>query len=309
MRYTTRFSSGLSSQKIRSIFLVKRFGKYPTCARCNSDRIKKTDSRTKWRCRKCHYQFGVTTETFLAKKRIPLRLWYEIVYGFAISLPAYRLQRILKVDGYRTIYGGYKTIRQALIQNSQKKFEELKFTGITEVDESYFGGKFKNLRKKTREQLRRLGLAKRGRGAKYRKQPVFGIYRRDGKIYLELVPDTKKPVLEKIIKERIEKGGKVFSDTHRGYQGLVGLGYFHRTINHGEEEYTKGKIHINGVEGFWGLSKTNMFAYKGIRKRNWNGYLKEMEFRYNYRSLEYDDLTLKIIEILCQKFSQTSLSS
>lgn len=126
---------------------------------------------------------------------------------------------------------------------------------------------------------------------------------------MELVPDTKKPVLEKIIKERIEKGGKVFSDTHHGYQGLVGLGYFHRTINHGEGEYTKGKIHINGVEGFWGLSKTNIFAYKGIRKKNWNGYLKEMEFRYNYRSLEYDDLTLKIIEILCQKFSQTSLSS
>lgn len=309
MRYTTRFSNDLSSQKIRSIFLVKRFGKYPTCPRCNSDRIKRTDSCAKWRCRKCHYRFGITTGTFLNRKRIPLRLWYEIAYGFATSQPAYRLQKILKVKDYKTVYGGYKTIRQALVQNSQTEFERLKFYGITEVDESYYGGKFKNLRKDMHWKLRKLGLAKRGRGAKYRKQPVFGIYRRDGKIYLELVSDTKRPVLERIIKERVEKGGKVFSDTHRGYQELAGLGYLHKTVNHGREEYIRGKVHINGVEGFWGLSKTNMFAYKGIRKKNWNGYLKEMEFRYNNRNLEYDDSTLKIIAVLCQKVAKSSFDS
>ncbi|MBD3286115.1 IS1595 family transposase, partial [candidate division WOR-3 bacterium] len=44
-------------------------------------------------------------------------------------------------------------------------------------------------------------------------------------------------------------------------------------------EYVSGKVHVNGMEGFWGLSKTNMNTYKGIRKRNWEYYLKEMEFR------------------------------
>lgn len=300
MRYTKRFSNDLSSQKIRSIFLVRRFGKYPTCPRCNSDRIYRADSG-KFRCRKCWSFFSLRTGTFLTRKRIPLRLWYEIIYGFAVNLPAYRLQKILKVDDYRTVYGGYKTIRRALIQNSQKEFKELKFTGTTEVDESYYGGKFKNLRKEIRWRFRRLGLAKRGRGAKFRKQPVFGIYQRNGKIYLELIPDAQKKILEKIIRKRIEGGGEVFSDKHTGYKGLVGLGYVHRTINHEKEEYTNGRVHINGMEGFWGLSKTNMFSYKGIRKKNWNEYLKEMEFRYNYRDLEYDDLVLKIIEVLCQE--------
>jgi len=300
MRYTERFTSNLSSQKIRSIFLVKRFGKYPTCPKCNSDRIYKSH-RGRFRCRRCWATFGLRTGTFLAKKRIPLRLWYEIAYGFAIGLPAYRLQKILKVDDYRTIYGSYKVIRQALIQNSREEFRKLKFGGITEVDESYYGGKFENLRKGVREKLRRLGLAKRGRGVKFRKQPVFGIYRRDGKVYLELIPDAQKPILEKIIRKRIERGGKVFSDTHTGYKGLVGLGYIHRTVNHSDGKYAKGKVHINGIEGFWGLSKTNMFSYKGIRKKNWNEYLKEMEFRYNYRDLEYDYLTLKIIDVLCKK--------
>ena len=300
MRCTKRSSNDLGSQKIRSLFLVRRFGKYPTCPRCNSDRIYRTDSEG-FRCRKCWSFFGLRTGTFLAKKRIPLRLWYEIAYGFATSQPAYRLQKILKVEDYRTIYGGYNTIREALVQNSQKEFGELKFTGTTEVDESYYGGKFRNLRKEIRWRFRRLGLAKSGRGAKFRKQPVFGIYQRNGKIYLELIPDAQKKILEKIIRKRIEEGGEVFSDKHTGYKGLVGLGYDHQTVNHGKEEYTNGRIHINGMEGFWGLSKTNMQSYKGIRKKNWKKYLKEMEFRYNYRSLEYDNLTLKIIEVLCQK--------
>lgn len=307
MRYIERFSSSLSETKIRGIFCQAKFGQRAVCSRCNSRLITKADSSDQWRCRKCYYQFRIQTGTFLAKKRIPLRLWYEIIYGFAIALPAHRLQKVLKTSDYRVVYGGYKTVRQALIQHSQEEME--KFNGITEVDESYFGGKFKNLRKKTRERLRELGLGKRGRGAKYRKQPVFGIYRRDGKIYLELVPDAQKPTLEAIIQEKIDEGGKIFSDTHTGYQGLVGLGYVHRTVNHGEEEYRRGNIHINGIEGFWGLSKTNMFSYKGIREKNWKGYLKEMEFRYNYRTLEYEDLVLKIIEIICQKVDETLLGS
>jgi transposase-like protein len=203
---------------------------------------------------------------------------------------------LLKIEDYKVVYGGYKAIRQALVQRSQEEFQ--KFAGTSEVDESYFGGQFKNLRKNVRKELREKGQAKRGRGAKYRKQPVFGIYRRDGKIYLELISDAQKPILEKIIKERIKKGEEVFSDTHTGYQGLVGLGYIHGTVNHSKEEYVSGRIHINGIEGFWGLSKTNMHTYKGIKKRNWNEYLKEMEFRYNYRDLEFDDLAIKVVELL-----------
>ena len=300
MRYTKRFSSDLSLIQIRGVFYQAKFGKQVQCPRCNSRSITKTDSE-RWRCRKCWHFFGLRTSTFLARKRIPLRLWYELAYGFATSQPAYRLQKILKIEDYRTVYGGYNTIREALVQNSQKEFEKLKFTGTTEVDESYYGGKFKNLRKEIRWRFRRLGLAKRGRGAKFRKQPVFGIYQRNGKVYLELIPDAQKKILENIIRKRIEEGGEVFSDKHTGYKGLVGLGYTHQTVNHGKEEYTNGRIHINGMEGFWGLSKTNMQGYKGIRKKNWKKYLKEMEFRYNYQGLEYDDLTLKIIEVLCQE--------
>ncbi|MFW6111447.1 MAG: transposase [Candidatus Bipolaricaulota bacterium] len=59
-----------------------------------------------------------------------------------------------------------------------------------------------------------------------------------------------------------------------------------------------GEVHINGIEGFWGLSKTNMHTYKGVRNKNWKYYLKEMKFRSNYRNLDFDEQVDKIIEIL-----------
>lgn len=275
MRYTQRFSANLSETKIKGIFCQARFGKRVVCPRCHSRRITRTDSE-RFRCCKCWYSFRLQTGTFLARKRVPLRLWYEIAYGFTISLPAYRLQKVLKVKDYRPVYGGYKVIRQAIIEHSHREFE--KFTGITEIDESYYGGKFKNLRKSTQVKLRKLSLAKRGRGAKYRKQPVFGIYKRNGKVYLELIPDTEKPTLEKIIKTKIKQDGKIFSDDHTGYDGLVGLSYIHRTVKHGEGEYSQGGIHINGMEGFWGLSKVNMQTYKGIRKKAGRSILRKWNF-------------------------------
>lgn len=147
-------------------------------------------------------------------------------------------------------------------------------------------------------ELRKQGLARRGRGAKYTKQPVFGIYKRNGSVFLVPVPDTEKEQLERIIKERIKLKSKIYSDKWKGYSGLVGLGYVHSSVDHGREEYVSGKVHINGMEGFWGLSKTNMHTYKGIKKKNWIYYLKEMEFRYNNRNLNHDQLVEKIIQIL-----------
>ena len=143
-----------------------------------------------------------------------------------------------------------------------------------------------------------MGLAKRGGGAKYRKQPVFGIFKRNGQVYLEPIPEATAKILSPIITKRVKLGSDVFSDTGTWYAGLVGLGYVHRSVDHGKQEYVDGEVHINGLEGFWGLSKTNMHTYKGIKKKNWLLYLKEMEFRYNNRHMSFDAMVEKIMTIL-----------
>ena len=226
---------------------------------------------------------------------MPLRVWYEIVWCFVLALPARRAGKLVKKDP-AACWKIYRTIRKALAQRSLDNRK--KIAGPVEVDESYYGGLFKNLRKETRWKYRREGKAKRGRGAKYRKQPVFGIYKRNGTVYLELITDCTKKELQEVIKRKVKRRTSVFSDTLTSYKGLLGLGYIHKTIDHGMEIYVDGRVHINGMEGFWGLSKTNMHTYKGIKKKNWIYYLKEMEFRYNNRKLDFDQMVLKIIKIL-----------
>ena len=71
----------------------------------------------------------------MARKRISLRLWYEICCGFAIGLPAYKLDKVLETNDYKKVYGAYKVIRLAIVERSKK--ERSKLTGAVEVDESY----------------------------------------------------------------------------------------------------------------------------------------------------------------------------
>jgi len=289
-----RFSSDLSDAKILRFFAQKKFNKRAFCIRCKSYQAYRKNSV--YICRNCWYKFFLTTNTPMSKMRMALRDWFEIINCFALSLPAHKAYKFLKVDHYERVFKAYRIIRDKIVTDSEINFE--KWRGAFEVDESYYGGKFKNKRKKQREKLRKLGLNKRGRGAKYTQQPVFGIYKRNGSVFLLPVPDTEKKQLEKIIKERIKMKSTIYSDKWRAYSGLVGLGYVHSSIDHGKQEYVSGKVHINGMEGFWGLSKVNMNSYKGIRKNNWLSYLKEMEFRYNNRNLDHDQFVTKIINIL-----------
>lgn len=288
------YSNQLSNRRVLLQFAKCKFGKKVACRKCHWGKLTGFDNRS-FRCPKCWSKLSVTAGTWLDKSRLPLRFWYEIVWCFTLTHSARKSGRLLGKDP-KICWKAYQIIRHAIYWNSQKSRQKL--GGTVELDESFYGGTFKNLRKKVRLELRRLGLNKRGGGAKYRKQPVFGIFKRNGKVYLELIPETKAKILMPIIARKIKLGSDIFSDTGSWYNGLVGLGYVHRTVNHGKEEYVDGEVHINGLEGFWGLSKTNMHTYKGIKKKNWLLYLKEMEFRYNNRKLSFDEIVEKIITML-----------
>ena len=294
MAFRSIYSSQLDNNRIREIFVKVKYSKKVSCNNCKDGRIVWLTER-KFRCKNCWAIGSLTTKTWLENSKIPLRVWYELIWCFALTHSAHKAGRLLYIDP-KLIWQSYQRIRLAILTQSLK--ERGKFTGIVEIDESYYGGLFKNLRKETRWKYRTEGIAKRGRGAKYRKQPVFGIYKRDGKVYLELITECTKEELEPIIKRKVKRETEVFSDTSTSYRGLVGLGYVHSSVDHGMEIYVDGAIHINGMEGFWGLSKTNMHTYKGIKKKNWILYLKEMQLRYNNRKLDFTKMVEKIIGIL-----------
>lgn len=143
------------------------------------------------------------------------------------------------------------------------------YSGTVEVDESWFGAK----RVK----------GKRGRGA-YGKITVFGIYKRNGHVYTEIVPDCSKATLQAIIRGKVAVESVINSDGWRGYNGLVELGYGHFRVDHSNDEFVRDQAHINGIEGFWGVAKVRLAKFRGMAKSTFYLHLKETEFRYNHRN-------------------------
>lgn len=125
-------------------------------------------------------------------------------------------------------------IFDAALEEAQKE------AGIFEVDESYFGA--------------RRVRGKRGRGAAG-KTPVFGLLRRGGNVYVRVDPDCSKESLMPIIQGIVLEGSMVTSDGWKAYDGLILNGYEHYRVFHSENEFARGKSHVNGIENFWSFAK------------------------------------------------------
>lgn len=137
--------------------------------------------------------------------------------------------------------------------------------GEIEVDESYFGGRRKG---------------KRGRGAAG-KIPVFGLLKRNGKVYVVVIPDSKSQTLLPIIREKVKPDSVIYSDTFRSYDVLDTSEFKHYRINH-SKEFADKHNHINGIENFWSQAKRHLRRFNGIPKEHFYLYLKECEWRFNH---------------------------
>ena len=151
-----------------------------------------------------------------------------------------------------------------LIAHNRKQEASVAFCGEIEVDESYFGGARKG---------------KRGRGAAG-KVPVFGLLKRGGKVYTQIVQDAKAITLLPIIQKKVIPDSIVYSDCWKGYNTLDVADFKHYRINHSKRFADKRK-HINGIENFWNQAKRHMRKFNGIPKENFWLFLKECEWRFN----------------------------
>jgi len=296
---TKRFSNNLGVTKIRREFVTAKFGQRIRCSWCNYYRKVYRLQDGRYRCKMCGRKFSIDTNTYLANSRLPLDQWYELLWWFVYEFTANKTAKEVELN-QKLVHRCFSVIRQAIYDHELRSMAQ--FFGEVEVDETYVGPKFKNRRKKNREKYRKLNVVKRGRGAKILQQPIFGIYQRNGQVYIEFVKTVDKKTLQNIIKGRVILDSKIYSDTWKSYRGLKKRGYSHQTINHGKEEYVRqfnnGKIHINGIEGFWGYLKERSLKHHGVSDKNLIFYVKEIEFRFNHRCLSTKQLIQKIIQIL-----------
>jgi len=191
----------------------------------------------------------------------------------------------LTVSNISKLTGISRITLSILIQKIRRRIYELIkkenpfLCGEIEVDESYFGA--------------RKSKDNRGRGAS-RKKIVFGMLKRDGKVYTEVVKDCSKDTLLSIIGNKISKESIIHSDGWKGYDGLVDFGYKkHYRVKHGNNEFVNGDNHINGIESFWGYVKHRLSKFKGMNSLYFDLHLKESEFRFNSRKEDLYMILLK----------------
>ncbi len=213
---------------------------------------------------------------YVNRSRILEAKFREIIKLFSLDLEADKVAQIVNLSR-NTINKYFKAIR---VRIKEYCLNNSPFKGEIEVDESYFGAK----------RIR----GKRGRGA-YGKTIVFGLLKRGDKVYTEIVPDVKKATLQAIIRGKVDIQSIIHSDGWRGYNGLVDVGYDkHFRVHHGENEFVRGKSHINGIESFWSYAKIRLVKFRGLDKKSFNLHLKECEFRFNHRGEDLYKLLLKI---------------
>jgi transposase len=210
--------------------------------------------------------------------KISERKFLRVLRHFALDLTASRTAQLTALQR-KSVNTIFLKIRERISEECERGSP---FSGCeVEVDESYFGA--------------RRVRGKRGRGASG-KTIVFGIFKRNGCVYTEIVPDCKKATLQAIIRGRVAPEAVIHSDGWRGYDGLVDVGYSkHLRVNHGSNEFVRGNSHVNGIEGFWSFAKRRLQKFNGVSSETFNLHLKECEYRFNNRNKNLYRELLKLL--------------
>jgi transposase-like protein len=252
----------------------------PTCPKCQGQEVSFLSTRGLWKCKACKKQFSVKVGTIFEDSALGLDKWLAAIWLVANAkngISSHELGRSLGVT-QKSAWHMLHRIRLAMQTGTFKKIR-----GTAEADETFVGGKAKFMHKKQREQRIH------GRGT-VGKTVVQGILQRDtdtqiSQVCVHVVPDQKKHTLEANVRAHVAKGAEVFTDTLRSYEGLDG-DFVHDVVDHSAGEYTKGKVHTNGMENFWSLTKRMLKGtYVAVAPWHLFRYLDEEVFRFNRRDL------------------------
>jgi len=221
----------------------------------------------------------------MKKQRLSDYLVKKIIRCFVLDINATQTSLLLGMSRL-TINRYYLKFRQAIAL--QREQDKALLTGQIEVDESYFGAA------RPRGAPTQL---KRGRGTL--KQPVFGIFERNGQVYTEIVPDCKKKTLQAIIQGKVSLESAIHSDGWRGYNGLVDVGFDrHLRVNHSKEYSLGNGCHINGIESFWSFTKRRLRRFNGIAPHMFYLHLKECEWRWKREDGSMEIELFKLVKTL-----------
>jgi len=248
-----------------------------TCPRCGTAKHSFIKTRRIWFCYTCKKQFTLKVGTIMEDSPLTLDKWmtaFWLLCNCKNGISSYELAKDL---GIHQESAWFVLQRVRLVMRDD--FFGSKLGGDEgaeiEVDESFIGGKARNMH--LSERKRRIT----GTGTKD-KTAVMGILERGGKIRTTVVPNRKKHALQGEVYKHVTAGAALYSDALKSYDGLAGE-YAHKVIDHAVK-YVDGRVHTNGLENFWSLLKRGISGtYVNVEPFHLHRYLDEQTFRYNNR--------------------------
>ncbi len=244
------------------------------CPTCGATKLTWLAKQRVWKCYAGHERptFSLKTGTIFEDSPIPLEKWLTaawLIISCKNGISSYEVHRGLKVT-QKTAWFMLHRIRLAMQDGGFNKL-----IGEVEVDESFIGGKARNMHKAKRDRVIT------GTGGKD-KTVVMGMLERGGKVRTMVVDNRRKHELQKQVREHVEAGAAIFSDELKSYEGLE-KDYQHAVINHAVE-YVNRNAHTNNCENFWSLLKRGLHGtYISVEPFHLFRYLDEQTFRYNNR--------------------------
>ncbi len=281
---------------------IRRWPKGVSCPTCGSEKVKFNPARRVWQCSSHHTkrQFSVKVGTIMEDSPITLDKWLMamwLVTNCKNGISSYEIARDVKVT-QKSAWFMLHRIRVAM----QDDFFGSKLSGEVEVDETFIGGKARNMH--LSERKRRITAT----GTKD-KTAVMGILERGGKVRASVVPSRRKAVLQEEVRKHVTAGSALYSDALLSYEGLA-ADYAHQVVDHATQ-YVDGRVHTNGLENFWSLLKRGISGtYVSVEPFHLFRYLDEQMFRFNNRK-DLDDagrFNLAVTQIVGKRLTFAELT-
>ena len=264
----------------RAWFEAARWPNGPVCPRCKGVVYHQTKIEGRYRCKTkgCRKDFTVTVGTVMERSHAKLTQWAVAFTMGAASkkgFSAHQLHRQLGCQ-YNTAWFLHHRVMEAMRQGGLDVPPMGGEGKIVEADETYFGKMEQPHGKKT---------SGRPYSKKYaEKRSVVALVERGGKVRSFHVPRADKATVAKIVMDNIHHETRLHTDESNLYHGAGKHFASHETVKHSAEEYVRGDVTTNTVEGYFGIFKRGMKGvYQHCSEKHLHRYLAEFDFRYNHR--------------------------